>query len=62
MKKSYFLCAALASCLLFGLNSCDNKQAKQEKVVVEKEEATEEAATDVFFYTSKHRADKYSPT
>ena len=62
MKKSYFLCAALASCLLFGLNSCDNKQAKQEKVVVEKEEATEEAATDIFFYTSKHRADKYSPT
>lgn len=62
MKKKSFLYAAVAFCLMFGLNSCGNQSNKQEKVVVSQEEASETPASDIFFYTSKHRADKYVPT
>lgn len=63
MKKNIFLSAAAALCLLMGISSCDNKQTtdKEKKVKVEAE-ATETPAKDIFFYTNKHRADKYVPT
>lgn len=62
MKKKSFLYAAAAFCFVFGLNSCGNQSNKQEKVVVTQDEASETPASDIFFYTSKHRADKYVPT
>ena len=61
MKKN-FLYALAAVCLLMGISSCGDKQAKQETKVVTDSEATETPAKDIFFYTSKHRADKYVPT
>ena len=64
MKKNIFFYASMAfcMCLALGLGSCDNKQSsKQGKITVKKSEATE-VPKDIFFYTSKHRADKYSPT
>lgn len=64
MKKNMLLIAvsALGFGLLFGLSSCNNQSSqKDNKVTVTKEEA-EEPAGDIFFYTSKHRADKYVPT
>ena len=48
--------------LLFSLSSCDKKEAKQEKTVTVDKESTETPAKDIFFYTAKHRADKYVPT
>lgn len=57
MKKTLFMAA-----LLISLCGC-NKEAKQEaKVVKTDSEATETPAKDIFFYTAKHRADKYQPT
>lgn len=61
MKKNIFLCAATALCLLTTFSSCDNKP-KQEVKVVADPDATETAPKDIFFYTTKHRADKYVPT
>ncbi|MBR6032006.1 MAG: leucine-rich repeat domain-containing protein [Bacteroidaceae bacterium] len=63
MKKNIFIYAAALSVLL-GVSSCDSqsdKKGKQKTVAVEKSEAAE-ASGDIFFYTSKHRADKYKPT
>jgi hypothetical protein len=64
MKKNIFLCATMVLCLLLGLSSCGNqfKPAKQEKAAAPKKEAKAKAPSDIFFYTSKHRADKYEPT
>ena len=62
MEKKALIYVATALCLLFGLSGCGNQSTKQEKVAVPKEEAAEEPASDIFFYTSKHRADKYKPT
>ena len=62
MKKNLFLCALTALCMLTGLSSCDKQQTKQETKVVTDPKATETPAKDIFFYTSKHRAEKYVPT
>ena len=62
MKKKVFLYAVMAFGLMFGLNSCGNQSNKQENKVASQEKKTEEQARDIFFYTSKHRADKYVPT
>ena len=62
MKKNLFLCALTALCMLTGLSSCDKQQTKQETKVVTDSKATETPAKDIFFYTSKHRAEKYVPT
>ena len=56
MKKLLFMAA-----LLMSICSCD-KQTKQETKVITDSEATETPAKDIFFYTAKHRADKYVPT
>ena len=63
MKKNILLIAvmALGSCLLLSLSSCDKQSDKKEKIVVEKSEAVE-TPSDIFFYTSRHRKDKYVPT
>ena len=63
MKKNTLFYAVAALCLLMGLSSCNNqsKSGKQDKIVVDKSEAVE-APRDIFFYTSKQRADKYVPT
>ena len=62
MKKNTILYACTTLCLLFGMSSCNNqsKSPKQEKILVEKSEATA-VPDDIFFYTSKHRKDKYVP-
>ncbi len=57
MKKTLLMTA-----LLIGISSCTDKQQKQETKVVTDTEATETPAKDIFFYTAKHRADKYVPT
>ena len=62
MKKNIIFSAAMAFCLLTCLSSCDKQASKQEKKVVTDVEATETPASDIFFYTTKHRADKYVPT
>ena len=63
MNKKLFLIAATALCLLTGLSSCDDKAAKQAATTDADSEATETPAKkDIFFYTSKHRHDKYVPT
>lgn len=65
MKKNTFFFASMAfcMCLALGFSSCDNKQSSnQEKQVVEESEQTTEVPSDIFFYTSKHRADKFVPT
>lgn len=65
MKRYSFIPnAALALCMLMGLGGCDKSASnKQEtKVVVEQEDVTETPTSDIFFYTSQHRADKYVPT
>ncbi len=59
-KKVFSALAALS--LLFTLSSCDKKDATQEKKVKVEKEATETPAKDIFFYTSKHRKEKYQPT
>ena len=61
MKKNAIL-FAFATLFLMGLSSCDKQQTKQENKVETDAEATETPAKDIFFYTSKHRADKYVPT
>lgn len=63
MKKNMLFVAvsALSLSLLFGLSSCGESSKKENKVTVQKDEA-EAPAGDIFFYTSKHRADKYVPT
>ena len=60
--KSKLSFAFAAFFVLMGLSSCDKKQTTQETKVVTDTEATETPASDIFFYTSKHRADKYAPT
>lgn len=42
MKKNTILYACTTLCLLFGMSSCNNqsKSPKQEKILVEKSEAT----------------------
>ena len=62
MKKNIFLYAASAFCLLMSFSSCDKQQTKQENTVTVEKDAVETPASDIFFYTSKHRADKYVPT
>ena len=57
MKKTLLMAA-----LLIGICSCTDKQQKQDNKVVTDTEATETSAKDIFFYTAKHRADKYVPT
>ena len=63
-RYSFIPNAALALCMLIGLGGCDKSAPnKQEtKVVVEQEAVAEAPTSDIFFYTSQHRADKYVPT
>lgn len=44
------------------LPSCDKQQTKQETKVTTDKEATQTSTKDIFFYSMKHRADKYVPT
>lgn len=61
MKKYSIPYAAAAFCMLLGLSGCDKSaSSKQETKIVVEQEAT--PTPDIFFYTSKHRADKYVPT
>ena len=60
--KSKLLFSLLAFYLLIGFSSCDKKEAKQETKIVTDKEATSTPPKDIFFYTSRHRADKYVPT
>lgn len=60
--KSKLTIASAALFLLMGLSSCGEKQAKQTPKVVTDKEATATPPKDIFFYTAKHRADKYVPT
>ena len=68
MKKNTFLYATgIALCLLMGMSSCgkETKSTSQEKTVVKKSDASnasQAAPSDIFYYTSRHRADKYQPT
>ena len=48
--------------MLVGLNACDKKPAKQEKKVKVEAKAADTPADDIFFYTSRHRAEEYIPT
>jgi hypothetical protein len=48
--------------MLLGLNACDKKPAKQEKMVKVEAKAADVPAGDIFFYTSRHRAEEYIPT
>jgi hypothetical protein len=57
MKKTLLMAA-----LLIGICCCENKQPKETTKVVTDKQATETPAKDIFFYTMKHRADKYVPT
>ena len=63
-RYSFIPNAALALSMLIGLGGCDKSAPnKQEtKVVVEQEAVAEAPTSDIFFYTSQHRADKYVPT
>lgn len=61
MKKNTIL-FAFATLFLMGLSSCDKQSAEQTNKVETDVEATETSAKDIFFYTPKHRADKYVPT
>lgn len=56
-----------ALCMLLGLSSCgketkSTKQTKQTTVAVKESEAAKGTPKDIFFYTSKHRSEKYKPT
>ena len=62
MKKNTILCALTALFMMTGFSSCDKQQTKQGNKVETDADATETPAKDIFFYTSKHRADKYVPT
>ena len=62
MKKNTILCALTALFMMTGFSSCDKQQTKQGNKVETDADATETPAKDIFFYTSKHRADKYMPT
>lgn len=64
MKKHSFLCAFMAFCLCmqFGLSSCNKQSSKQEKADVHEQEVATTPPSDIFFYTSRHRADKFVPT
>lgn len=67
-KKSILLVMPAMAVLVLSMNSCGGKQ--EEKGTTKQEaskESTaskqkEEPAGDIFFYTSRHRADKYVPT
>ena len=61
MKSKLFF-PLLALGLLIGFSSCEKQQKNQETKVVTDKQATETSAKDIFFYTAKHRADKYVPT
>lgn len=64
MKKNILFYASMAfcMCLALGLGSCDDKKSSKDgKITVSKSEAAD-APKDIFFYTSKHRKDKYVPT
>ena len=61
MKSKLFF-PLLALGLLIGFSSCEKQQKNQETKVVTDKQATETPAKDIFFYTAKHRADKYVPT
>ena len=60
--KTKLLSALSVLCLLAGMSSCSGGNDKQETKVTTDTEATETPAKDIFFYTSKHRSDKYVPT
>lgn len=62
MKKYTIFSAFAALCMFFALSSCDKKDANQDKKVTVEKDATETSTKDIFFYTSKHRKDKYQPT
>ena len=61
MKKNTIL-FAFATLFLMGLSSCEKQSAEQGNKVKTDVEATTTAPKDIFFYTPKHRADKYVPT
>ena len=66
MKKYTYLCATgMALSLMMGMSSCGNEtksNQQQAKTTVTKSEAPQGAPSDIFYYTSKHRSDKYAPT
>lgn len=62
MKRNGIAGISLMLFMLVGLNACDKKPAKQEKKVKVEAKAAETPAGDIFFYTSRHRAEEYIPT
>jgi len=61
--KTYFSLSIFTFSCFLCLSSCEKKQAaNQEATVTMEQEAAETPASDIFFYTSKHRSDKYVPT
>ena len=62
MKRNCIIGISLMLFMLVGLNACDKKPAKQEKKVKVETKAAETPAGDIFFYTSRHRAEEYIPT
>lgn len=64
MKRQIFPFAAASLCMLMSLGGCDKKPAPQKEAAKARveQDTPETDASDIFFYTSKHRADKYVPT
>lgn len=66
-KKSIFLALPAMAFFALTLCSCGGKQekntaAKTQTTEAAAQEESDEPTGDIFFYTSKHRADKYQPT
>ena len=62
MYRINLICIVSVLCLLMCMGSCTEQSSKQDKVVVSKSSTTNRIPDNIFYYTSRHRADKYEPT